>query len=526
MQDSNKKNETVNPPKRGRGRPRKQPADATNQAPVGSEKKTSTKSKSKKPDKMGTLDGHFNGTDKTGEIDRRSPELQFSDLARTGKLGVTLAAERAGSALLTYAWDESLNFWRCLDTETDNDTDPLDFYAQSWLDDNHPKKSTPAKVEACAKHALRRLGISNKLPKRARNSGTLIPCSDVYLEITDAGIFAVEVDKKHGMTHSVPVACGIQPGQQYMPKPVPADSRFGRFLNEMQPETDMQDYLQELCGRTLLGICSRRAVWMIGDGKNGKSTIVDILKWFHKCWAVSDLHELTDGFGLENILGASLVICDEVAKKGGWGESRFKTLIGWNSIRVNRKTKVALNTSVRAHWFISSNQLPIITDNSKGVWDRIDFVPWSQEVKKKNPQLAEEVCEFEASIVLDWLLEGALRAVKRLAPDAIEKEPQQPRACRDLFNSARKFSNSARAWIDEENIFILLPNEDGTPNLLRTKREVYEHYQRWCEESQSAEAMKPEKFWQNLKSFPDFKGLVEEQVQRQGKRERFVNISK
>lgn len=520
MSDNNEKTELVNPPRRGRGRPRKEPVSATNNAPTGLAKHRKSNSKAKSNGNASqVIQGHFRGTPKTATPPQKaSQELIFALACKARALGIELCAERAGTESLPYFWDRS--YWRRLDTEADKDAPRFQTLAWDWLKLHFPASAKVPRADALVEAALIEL---DALPRRDEERA-LIPCLDVYLDITPNGIFAVPAEQKHGLTYSVPVACGAKLGAQYTPKPVPADSRFGRFLSSMLPDARTRELVQEQCGRTLVPRAWSKCAWWVGAGKNGKSTLSALLAKFHALAGATRLDKLGGNFDLERLLGCSLVTVDEVKKSGTWDEALFKSLIAWADVSIDRKYKQALSASIRAHWVICSNQNVFATDNTDGVWRRIEIVRWTEQVSDDEVKAGLEnlIWRTEKHIVLDWLLAGALRQVQR---GRCRTDAELPASCLAEMKKSRHGSDSVRAWVDEMKVSIIRPDDMliALADAWCDKERVLASYVEWCALTQR-EALKAEVFWRNLRQMPGFEVLEERQLRVNGKRARFVNI--
>lgn len=514
MKDSSEKLEVVKSPKR-RGRKRKTPVDATNNAPAGTAK----------PAQISKKQQHYSGTPKTATPPpKASKDLLFALACTTQALPrqnsterYILAAERAGTESLPYFWDR--NYWRRLDAEADKDAPLFHKLAWNWLKSFFPEAATKAKAVSLVDAALTEL---SSLPKRDEERA-LIPCLDVYLDITERGIFAIPAEQCHGLTYSVPVSCGAAIGAQYTPKPVPTDSRFGRFLSSMLPDVRTRELVQEQCGRTLVPQSWSKCAWWVGAGKNGKSTLSALVAKFHALSASTRLDKLSGTFALERLLGCSLVRVDEVKKSGTWDEDLFKSLVAWGDVPIDRKHKTPLSCAVCAHWLICSNQNVFATDNTDGVWRRVEIVRWTEKVAdgEEIAGLENIIWREEKHIVLDWLLTGALRQVQRRR---CRTDAELPASCLAEMKKSRHSSDSVRAWADELKVSIIPADPLVSIQLAwKEKEAVFASYADWCELTQR-EALKPEVFWRNLRQMPGFESIEEKQLRSSGKPKRFVNI--
>src|SRR5690606_33648370 len=179
-----------------------------------------------------------------------------------------------------------------------------------------------------------------------------------------------------------------------------------------------------------------------------------------------------DRFSLEPLVGASLILVDEVECEK-WAEGRVKTLVSGNGIGIDRKhEKVLASYHSRAKWLITSNNAPFIRDKSDGVWRRLVVVSWDVEIPQEERQsdFHKTLLEKEGKLILDWMLEGARRIVARGRTMAEHELPEEARKAKQ---QARSNCDSVRAWCEEMRVV----REEGH---WMTLAEVYKQYEAWC----------------------------------------------
>jgi putative DNA primase/helicase len=225
----------------------------------------------------------------------------------------------------------------------------------------------------------------------------------------------------------------------------------------------------------------------IGSGANGKSCLARVVKALHRSFAALRLNDL-DGFSLAEAVDASLLYCDELPTFG-LHEETLKALITGEPLRINRKHRSAITTSVTARIIAMGNVLPSIRDSSDGVWRRIEVVPFDQHVApdKIDPFLAERIIAEDLSGVLNWALEGLSRVMKR----GFKLEPRIPSKMEAAMLQNRAESDSVYAWLLEEPVSIT--DKSHTP-----KGIVYNEYHQWCKHGQ-IRALNVVQFWKALR---------------------------
>jgi putative DNA primase/helicase len=161
------------------------------------------------------------------------------------------------------------------------------------------------------------------------------------------------------------------------------------------------------------------------------------------------------GFNLMPLLGASLVVVDEVPAQG-INEQILKGLISGEAVTVDRKNEAPVSFTPTAKWIISTNNDQKLTDNSHGFWRRLVVIPFTQELSGKDivPGLDQAIITNELMIFLDWCLAGLQRLTQR------GKYPDEPKAVAVAKHEATIASDSVKAW----NAFEEISTPDGHPN--------------------------------------------------------------
>jgi len=387
-----------------------------------------------------------------------------------------------------------------------------------WLDKHHPDKATSKTAKDLWNYACDRLRVMKPAPQYS--SHHIIPTLGGYLDIQpDGTVQVLPPSPEYGVDYVIQATLGHKTDSAcYTPNPVPSGSLFAHFLNTSLPDPKLRSVVQELCGQTLLPNNYGVAGWFVGQGANGKGVLMEVVEAIHRQACRLRLDRLSKNFALEPIVGASLVLVDEVAN-AKFDEELFKTLITGNGVDIDRKWDKPLRSyRPRAKWLISSNNVPHIADKSDGVWRRIVFVPWKVQIAEADrlPDLDKSIIANELHIVLDWLLEGAIRIVKR---GRMLTEVELPASITSQKQIMRLESDSVLAWIDEEGIHH--SPTDSTPN-----DEIYQAYWDWCDNAQRI-PLGVEMFWKSLRNrFPDIETRQRrEMVRGKSVRRRLSSIS-
>lgn len=314
---------------------------------------------------------------------------------------------------------------------------------------------------------------------------TVIPVRNGYLHI-DGGLSLRPHDKTLGLRHAL--NCDYEPT-------APTPREFGSFLERILPDADVRSRVQEYIGYTLLTDARfQRAQLWVGSGANGKGTLANLVQALHARTAAVQLDRL-DGFRLSNMIGASLIYCDEAPQRN-INEQIIKSLIAGETVQIDRKYRDPVSARVTAKWLALANEVPVVKDQSNGFWRRFDVVPFDVEIPpgERDPMLANRIIAHELSGILNWALEGLMRLLARGRFDECA-----PAAIQNAIRSARIETNSVQAWTDDLGISL-------STSVDTSKTMVYAAYAAWCKTNGMVPVSSP-RFW---KCLPVTLGKVEE----------------
>ena len=166
---------------------------------------------------------------------------------------------------------------------------------------------------------------------------------------------------------------------------------FEKFLTDVtRGNFLLRDTLLEFSGYALAGgPCTyQKALVLEGVGSNGKSTFIDVLKAVageksYSALAFSELNEREARIALD---GALFNITEETPNKI-WDSSTFKNLVTGGEASVRMLFKNGYKFRNRAKLIFSCNELPLVNDNSSGMYRRFLIVPFHAKFSKADGNL-------------------------------------------------------------------------------------------------------------------------------------------
>jgi putative DNA primase/helicase len=205
------------------------------------------------------------------------------------------------------------------------------------------------------------------------------------------------------------------PWEPDAPRPV-----FEAFMARILPKADVREFVQRYLGYCLTAL-TREQVFVVfhGEGRNGKSTLVDVvakvLGDYGTTVPIATLvgddrrkgGEATPD--LVRLPGARFVRTAEPKQGMPFDESLIKALTGGEPILVRRLNQEFIEVYPTFKLVVSCNRKPEIRGDDDGIWRRVLLVPFEVQipVEEVDKGLADKLWQERAGI-LAWLVEGAL----------------------------------------------------------------------------------------------------------------------
>lgn len=250
-------------------------------------------------------------------------------------------------------------------------------------------------------------------------------------------------------------------------------------LHSWLPDEQTIRFLQEYIGYALLPSCKMRtAVFLYGEGANGKSLFIDvILKLFQYSYTVAQPQTLAHRFGTTSLIDKLLIVCSDIDTSYLDRTGVLKQIIAGDEIRAEYKGGKDFGFVPIGKMLFSANKLPKSADRSYGWYSRLQFVPFpnrfspNQEYYRKLMKTMDS--EEGRSVLLAWAVEGLQRLVKQ------GKFTISQPMC-EAKGEYMKENDSVLAFAEE--LLESIPVDGGYKTALIVKG-VYLTYRDWCEDS-------------------------------------------
>ena len=237
-------------------------------------------------------------------------------------------------------------------------------------------------------------------------------------------------------------------------------------------DKQLRQLLEEMIGYTLLrrnelGKC----FILVGQGSNGKSTLLDVIKYFLGDDNISSisLEELGQRFKTAELYGKLANIGDDISSKYMEDNAIFKKLVTGETVNVERKGKDPFDFNNYSKLIFSANEVPRINDTSDGLMRRLVIVPFNAKFSSKDadfdPFIKDKLLTDEGmQYLLNIAIEGLKRVIKNNGFTEVSSVEEE-------IKEYEKRNNPVVAFLEENEI-------EGN-----TVEETYLRYSTWCIEN-------------------------------------------
>lgn len=252
-------------------------------------------------------------------------------------------------------------------------------------------------------------------------------------------------------------------------------------LNKMACNDD--DIFKLLC--ECIGYCFYRrnelgkSFILLGEGANGKSTFIDMIKTLLSDENISslDLKELGDRFRTAEINGKLANLGDDIDDDFISNVSLFKKLTTGERIIAERKGKNPFEFNNYAKLVFSANNIPRMRDKTGAVLRRLVIIPFNAKFTKNDPDYRPYIkYDLRETEAVQRLIVLALRGLKRVLEN-------------NCFTESEIVQDALNNYEEENNSIIAFVHEFGIDNIINEPtKAIYSKYNEFCIENGLREA--------------------------------------
>ena len=189
--------------------------------------------------------------------------------------------------------------------------------------------------------------------------------------------------------------------------------RFIEFLNFIfDKNQDMIKLIGEIMAYTIIGgePFKHRAFMFYGSGRNGKSTLLDVIKELlgEKNVSSVSMKLIDKPFSAVRLDGKLANIVEE--SPSSIDPETFKNIVGGGTVSAAYKTKDEFDLKVNARLFFACNEFPRFKDSTVAIKDRLIVVPFEKYIASEDRDATiGEKLKAEMPGILNFVLESLNR---------------------------------------------------------------------------------------------------------------------
>ena len=273
----------------------------------------------------------------------------------------------------------------------------------------------------------------------------------------------------------------------------PENPHVWRFFNDIMLSQERTIYLRRILGASLTAEQVRYLFLCHGSGRNGKSTLFDIMKKIMGpfCRTVSsdvfiqNTKKRDPGAATPHLIpliGARLCLFSESKENDALNQDELKRITGGDEIPVRKNYGSQFEFVPMCKLFMLTNPLPKLDVNDLAFIDRLINCPFETRFVKsiehdlavhpnkrlEDQELIQRLKDEDLSDVFAWLVQGAIEFYEKNVDTDVPRDFVQAKQAylSDVDTLAQ--------FLDEETLF-----EKGQ---FVTIRDLFDHYARWCED--------------------------------------------
>ncbi len=216
-----------------------------------------------------------------------------------------------------------------------------------------------------------------------------------------------------------------------------------------------------------------KAFLLIGEGRNGKSTYLDIVKNIcgrDNCTGL-DFKDLGNNFRVGMLHNKLVSLSGDISSQPLKDSDLFKQIVGGDEITIESKYGQPFKDTVFATMMFSANTLPRTPDTTSGFYRRLCIVPFKADLSKVS---LVDGMEFKDNLMKD-LEYIAYKAVQHIHKVLTKTHTfTEPGCVKDIMMDYKIENSSVLSWISSKKI-------SKTRVTSVPVEELYAEYSVWCD---------------------------------------------
>ena len=316
-------------------------------------------------------------------------------------------------------------------------------------------------------------GVIRQMPNHKETEHLKLRVDEMNTDPTELGVPGGYVDLRTGGLHPHDKSKYITQHCSVAPDRTVETPLFTAFIEEALPDKRLREFMLRWLGYCLTGSTQeQKFAVLLGEGGNGKGVLMELVRRIMGTYAgainMQVLLESEKGLvnkspELAGLDGYRLVTAEEASGHRRWDEGIIKQVTGESPIKARLLYKNERQFMPKFKLVVNTNAMPKLRSVGAAMRRRLAVVEFTQEPKKVNPKLVEQIMEREAPGVLHLLIQEA----RKWYSDGLPSVPSLDDAVDEYLQSQDLF----RRWVDARL--------DTTSKASLTRSAAWDDFQEW-----------------------------------------------
>ena len=247
------------------------------------------------------------------------------------------------------------------------------------------------------------------------------------------------------------------------------------FQTATDGDKDIETLLYESIGYSMLKTNElQKAFILVGKGRNGKSTYLDLIKAVLGKEHTTNISfkDLSNNFRASNLSGKLASLAGDISNQPIQDSDLLKSITAGEDVLLEEKYKQAYSQSLFSTLFFAANKLPRTPDTSDGFYRRWTIVPFIADLsavsRVKGMQFKKKLLAQDA---IDYVATKAIHAIYNVLETT--EEFTEPKAVKEMMRHYQIDNSTVLSWYDET-----FKKREELEQM--TSRSAYISYSNWC----------------------------------------------
>ncbi len=251
------------------------------------------------------------------------------------------------------------------------------------------------------------------------------------------------------------------------------------FATATAGDKKIEQLLYEAIGYSMLKTNElQKAFILVGSGRNGKSTYLDLIKEVLGRWNTASISfkDLSNNFRASLLDGKLASLAGDISNQPIQDSDLVKSITSGEEITIEQKYKQAQSKALFSTLFFACNKLPRTPDTTDGFYRRWTIIPFIADLSNVT---RVQGMHFKKALLaqdsLDYVAYNAIQAIYRVLTTT--QDFTEPQAVIDMMHQYKVDNSTILSWFQETF------SNDKTKIEKLSTAEAYVSYTNWCQNS-------------------------------------------